>query len=294
MPHQRLFREIFKGDLREAATAKDLAQVTQQFPYFKLAHFFALKNAMENDQAQPEQMQMAAMHFNNLFLLNKRLSETAENKNFDLPSYEKEMRRYAVNGEEKIGVPTPEESQEVEDAPAENEKIETNISGEPVKHEVEAPLPTVEPVTPNEPVVEQQDQKTETPQNSASAEKTVEPSLLFEPLHTTDYFASQGIRISEEIKNANTGGEMKSFTSWLKSMKRLNSSYASDKDRPMDPQVERLAQNSNQEQVIVTESMAETFLAQGKNEKAKEIYRQLSLQNPSKSGYFAALLEKIV
>lgn len=34
------------------------------------------------------------------------------------------------------------------------------------------------------------------------AEKPVEPKkeeLLFEPLHTTDYFASQGIKLSEEI-----------------------------------------------------------------------------------------------
>jgi hypothetical protein len=47
------------------------------------------------------------------------------------------------------------------------------------------------------------------------------------------------------------------------------------------------------ENEIVSESLAELLLKQHKPEKAIEIYEKLSLQNPEKMTYFAALIEKI-
>ena len=44
---------------------------------------------------------------------------------------------------------------------------------------------------------------------------------------------------------------------------------------------------------IVTESLAQLHLKQGRPEKAIEIYEKLRLQNPQKFSYFAALIEKI-
>ncbi|MEO7961687.1 MAG: hypothetical protein ABIR19_09070, partial [Ginsengibacter sp.] len=47
--------------------------------------------------------------------------------------------------------------------------------------------------------------------------------IPFEPLHTVDYFASQGIRLNEAtLSNDKLGTQMKSFTEWLKSMKKLH------------------------------------------------------------------------
>lgn len=42
-----------------------------------------------------------------------------------------------------------------------------------------------------------------------------------------------------------------------------------------------------------TEPLAQIYLDQGYKDKAKEIYSKLSLRNPEKSVYFAALIEKI-
>ena len=44
---------------------------------------------------------------------------------------------------------------------------------------------------------------------------------------------------------------------------------------------------------MVSEELAEVYLAQGLNDMAIETYRKLSLLNPEKSVYFAGLIEKI-
>ena len=49
----------------------------------------------------------------------------------------------------------------------------------------------------------------------------------------------------------------------------------------------------DQEEDMVSEELAEVYLAQGLKDMAKETYRQLSLLNPEKSVYFAGLIEKI-
>ncbi|HLO37854.1 MAG TPA: hypothetical protein VK173_05170, partial [Lacibacter sp.] len=48
------------------------------------------------------------------------------------------------------------------------------------------------------------------------------PVFTFEPFHTVDYFASQGIKLREEKLEADElGKQVKSFTQWLRSMKKI-------------------------------------------------------------------------
>ena len=61
----------------------------------------------------------------------------------------------------------------------------------------------------------------------------------------------------------------------------------------LDKSVQAMAEKSNKEEDVITETMAEVFLQQGKLHKAKEIYEKLSLLNPSKIAYFAAKIEQI-
>ena len=49
----------------------------------------------------------------------------------------------------------------------------------------------------------------------------------------------------------------------------------------------------DEEDDMVSEELAEIYLAQGLKDMAKETYRKLSLVNPEKSVYFAELIEKI-
>lgn len=142
--------------------------------------------------------------------------------------------------------------------------------------------------------IEEKTQKESTTQdNPLNKEKNSEP-LLFEPLHTTDYFASQGIKLSEEaLTNDKLGKQLKSFTDWLKTMKKINGDKLPEITGPVDSAVLKMAENSNIESAVVTEAMAEVFIQQGKITKAIEIYQKLSLQNPSKSAYFAKKIDSL-
>jgi len=122
--------------------------------------------------------------------------------------------------------------------------------------------------------------------------KTIGEAAIFEPLFASDYFASQGIKLGEEIKpDDKLGKQLKSFTDWLKTMKNVHDQKLTPGNEQLDMAVQNIAEKSNKEEVILTESMAEVYYSQGKLEKAKEIYRKLSLLNPAKSAYFAAKSE---
>ena len=57
-------------------------------------------------------------------------------------------------------------------------------------------------------------------------------------------------------------------------------------------EVQTEAQLSDDEE-LVSEDLAEIYLAQGLRDEAKAIYRKLSLLNPEKSVYFAELIDRI-
>ncbi len=119
--------------------------------------------------------------------------------------------------------------------------------------------------------------------------------LSFEPLFMTDYFASQGIKLSEGMKSDDKlGRQLKSFTDWLKSMKKTHPEATGDRDGAIaDVMVQSMAVQSNRQDNVITESMAEVFALQGKRQKAIGIYQKLSLLNPGKSAYFAAKIENL-
>ncbi|MGN6341709.1 MAG: hypothetical protein ACTHML_12135 [Ginsengibacter sp.] len=133
-------------------------------------------------------------------------------------------------------------------------------------------------------------------QNETDLEKKNEEDEIvsFEPLHTVDYFASQGIKLSEEaLSNDQLGKQVKSFTAWLKSMKKLHPGHLPEQNEVIEKLIQTSSEASNQSVNVLTEAMAEVLVKQGKSEKAIEMYQKLSLLNPSKSAYFAAKIESI-
>jgi len=120
--------------------------------------------------------------------------------------------------------------------------------------------------------------------------------FLFEPYHTVDYFASQGIKLSKAEAGAKDsfGRQLKSFTEWLKTMKKLpKASIEKMLSENEESKVVADAIHSIENKEVITEAMAEVFEKQGMVEKAAEVYQKLSLLNPGKSAYFAAKIEDL-
>jgi hypothetical protein len=118
---------------------------------------------------------------------------------------------------------------------------------------------------------------------------------LFEPFHTVDYFASQGIKITAtELPKDKLSKQLRSFTEWLKVMKRLPAAeMAGSPQSTAEKTVVNMATHSVEGSEVVTEAMAEVWAKQGAREKAIETYNKLSLLNPSKKAYFAAKIENL-
>jgi hypothetical protein len=119
--------------------------------------------------------------------------------------------------------------------------------------------------------------------------------LVFDPYHTVDYFASQGIKLSqEEFSKDKFGKQLKSFTEWLKSMKKLpGNEVAATVDSRTEDKVQHLAEDSIHQSEVYTEAMADVWIKQGNKAKAIEVYNKLSLLNPSKKAYFATQIENL-
>lgn len=116
-----------------------------------------------------------------------------------------------------------------------------------------------------------------------------------EPYHTIDYFASQGIKIDTTVDPKDKlGKQLKSFTDWLKTMKRIGPTPANlSIDIALEKEVVHHAASSITKDEIITETMAEVLAKQGKIDKAIEVYDQLRLINPDKNAYFASKIQQL-
>ena len=126
-------------------------------------------------------------------------------------------------------------------------------------------------------------------------DSTKADSIVFAPYHMIDYFASQGIKLVLEENPADQfGKQLKSFTDWLKVMKKLppKPGIMSGDDQETE-KIRHFAAHSIEERDILTESMAEVLAKQGMFENAIALYQKLSLIYPPKSAYFASRIEQL-
>jgi hypothetical protein len=140
------------------------------------------------------------------------------------------------------------------------------------------------------PANETDEQKSVAKFNANNAE-----SIVFAPYHVIDYFASQGIKlVLEDQPSDNLGKQLKSFTDWLKVMKKLPAKPQFDKaDEKEAERIRHFAEHSIEERDILTESMAEVLAKQGMYENAIALFQKLSLIYPPKSAYFASRIEQL-
>lgn len=269
----------------ESGFQSALEKLTTDYPYCSLAHLLLLKATDETDPAYAKRASKAQLHLQQPFLLQYQLRQ---------PWFPEKAAGQST--ESNTGI---DASHTAISAPSAGEAILSELTAaitpkQAPETEVEKqdsiPVPVTEP---SKPVVESNEVEP-LAEPVVPAPVSAEP-LLFEPLHTTDYFASQGIRITDEMKGSDKlGTQLRSFTEWLKTMKKVHGSkLPADTGKPLDSMVQQLAEKSNVEEEVITESMAEVYVQQGKRAKAIEIYEKLSLQNPAKSAYFAAKIELI-
>lgn len=130
--------------------------------------------------------------------------------------------------------------------------------------------------------------------SSASPDQDNFPLIPIEPLYAVDYFASQGIKLKDEDGKDKLSQKLRSFTEWLKTMKRIHpEKLEQEMDSRTSTVIQHIAEHSNELEDVVTEAMAEVYARQGLRNKAAEVYQKLSLLNPNKRAYFAAKISKL-
>ncbi len=310
-PQQHLFKSLFSRDIGDSGTPDYLRDLVARHPYFSPAQFYLLRLSEPGTALYEKQAGITNLFFSNPLWLNLQLLETRQptsipektESNADIsaaagtvPVAERivaESEPLQVHAEpvalqEEPGQILLEET--IAEPVAELPAIETLAAElEPVTQTMAEPAtgPVAEAITPEPVAMHQPD----TPPTEET--KLPEELPLFEPMHMVDYFASQGIKLSEEMQTADKlGKQLKSFTEWLKTMKKVHTGSEQTTGSP-DKTVEDLAEKSNVGNEVITEAMAEVFARQGKRAKAVEVYQKLSLLNPAKSAYFAAKIEHL-
>lgn len=265
--HQQIFESIFGRDIRETGTGSYLEELTNRYPYFSPAQFFALQHMPQEGAAFEKQVLKTNLLFGNPHWLHFQL-----NRNDSIPAAET-----LVTAENRV-----------------MEETQVTAATQPATTAT-APAEAAEET---EPALAPNEEKEIEPMNIAlkmpREQANTNESLLFEPMHLVDYFASQGIKLSEEtLPSDKLGKQLKSFTEWLKTMKKVHIENEAENNPKTDLNVQLMAENSNAGAEVVTEAMAEVYARQGKLAKAEEVYQKLSLLNPAKSTYFAAKLENL-
>jgi len=269
MQQQQLFTKIFNKASNETEAKSFLDSVLNEHPYFGLAQFYLLKNTDSSTTQYTEVAAKTSLFFNDAFFLNGQLLATEIVSPY-IPQQTAEAE-YEIR---------QEKNNEIENNDINNAEIEDSLKLETINIENKAAIIDAE--------------KDPTEFKEVKENVVDESQMLFEPLHASDYFASQGIKLSEDaLANDKLGKQLKSFTAWLKTMKKVHSDKLPAVTAIIETAVQTQAEKSNIEEEIVTEPMAEAYVQQHKYVKAIEIYSKLSLLNPAKSAYFAAKIDSL-
>jgi len=273
---ENVLQKLFSENSLDKIPLERLKQITEDHPYFTLGQLLlAKKLQLINAVEYESQSEKTSIYFNEPMWLQGLLHPSTPQ---DVIINERRFKDEPPVAEvHKVPV---EEAPQVESLIEEEEII------------------TIEPIVSNEASMEPDPVETEVkaeisePVDKVAAE---EPPAVFEPYHTIDYFASQGIRVSNEIRpDDRLGQQLRSFTEWLKTMKRLPETKADPQlDEVTQHNIQEFASHSLDEKEVVTETMAEVLVKQHKEEEALVIYEKLSLLNPSKRAYFAAKIEQL-
>jgi hypothetical protein len=271
----QLVKSLLQKDSIDQCSLQELEQFADSNPHFGAAQLLLTKKLkVENHDRYNEQLQKTFLYFHNPLWVEHLLNGTGA-------------------AEIKKAI----------------KKVEAPVVTEPVKIEqpVITPAPIAAVVTPViEEIVEEpvaaisvaEDEETAVPLPPLEiqpAPVSQKEELLFEPFHTVDYFASQGIKFKQDEKPVDKfGQQLKSFTDWLKTIRKTPvTDISAQTEVAAEKKVVQLAEHSLKEGEVLTEAMAEVWEKQGNMAKAIDLYSKLSLLEPGKSLYFAAKIDEL-
>ncbi|MBL7721197.1 MAG: hypothetical protein JNK98_04310 [Chitinophagaceae bacterium] len=279
-PINQLVKSLLHKDSLDQCSLDELQQYADRYPYFGAAQLLLTKKLQtENTERYQNQLQKTNLFFHNPLWVQQLLNDTGT---ATIKAVEKTEQPVEMDLPVKEILPEPAQPVIIEDAVSLAEAVAEDRK--PVIEPAPEAFPEITKAA--EPVIVE---KTEA--ESAAIVNTTD--LIFEPYHTVDYFASQGIKFREEEKPVDKFSlQLKSFTEWLKTMKKLPvAEMARSVETASEKKVEQMAEHSLEDREIITEAMAEVWEKQGNREKAIEVYSKLSLLEPAKSPYFAAKIE---
>lgn len=289
-----LFQLTGKAHLTDVSLI-ELQKITEAHPYFSVGHLLLCKKLQTQDEHAPEsQLQRTAVYFNNPLWLNYLLAgeEIAVKLPVNTKAETRPLLQRVIQEEQEVQInqmqsqsSTQISEPEIIIANPEEEVYAANTTEEAMQ-QAEDEEKQKEVIAS---VLEDQLAEFKKPV-TADTELKIET----EPYHTVDYFASQGIKVDLTQPQDKLGSQLRKFTDWLKQMKNVK---AETSDLGTDPEVENMiqgiAKTSNETKEIVTETMAQVLIKQGKTDKAIQLFIKLSFLNPDKSAYFAAKIEQL-
>jgi hypothetical protein len=296
-----IVRSIFEQPDVEKISLEELDYLLEEYPYFPVIHFLRTNKLLtENIPPESASISRTALYFQNPHWLNHQLYEKEILQPSDEPMAEI-LLNPSYTDELSLVIPEdafiPEAEVKLEESEmkfddkrvypknAEEEYIQVEKPFEEPVHILNTELPEAIPE--------------ELPVTMVFQKIVPEPELTFdiplEPLFAIDYFASQGIKLrQEDDKQDSLSIKLRSFTEWLKAMKKIHPEKLDQKmDQEQEKNIRETAEQSNAQNDLFTEALAEVYLKQGLHQKAVAVYEKLSLLDPSKSAYFAARIREI-
>jgi hypothetical protein len=283
----KLAFSLFKKNGIEECTIEEIESLAKKFPYFSSAQLLlAAKEKQIGHNEFEKQLAVTSLHVSNTLWLDHLLNAD--------PSKTKIIVESTLAATEINNEPNNDElvieRKKHEFVAASNQQEEIILIEEEETITIPEPPPPTSEVAP-EPELEPISAPSLVPEQAV----TKDEKLVFEPYYTVDYFASQGIKNNiEKEPNDRFSKQLRSFTDWLKTIRQMPpQQVAALSDTNAEQKVVQLATHSIEDRNVETEAMAEVWTKQGHPEKAIDIYNKLSLLNPSKSSYFASLIESL-
>lgn len=303
-----LAQYLFGNTSMEALDVQAIENLVEKYPYFAPARFLLLEKLKNTDpEAYRAQLDKAILYYHNplefqylvdsgRFHTELPIPETAPPGAEPAAAAAVEKLQEGDSADEAVA----QEILEITDTPEIKpvaEKTADELAVTPLStDEAETDETEAVPAVAAETEPEATDVKRDVfARITQEAEKEPASGLSFEPYHAVDYFASQGIKLSQEdVGKDKFGKQLRSFTDWLKTMKRLPATQLeAQPESTSEHAVKDLAEGSVHQSEVYTETMAEVWVKQGNYAKAEAIYNKLKLIHPAKKAYFAAKIDNL-